>query len=44
MVVFRLYLDSLRRGDDLYYDLVGQYGEGNVPPEYLDDKADLWGL
>ena len=39
-----LYLDRLHRRDDFYYELEKEYGKGKVPPEYFDDKADLWGL
>ena len=44
LIDLRLYLDRLHPGDKLYSDLEEQYGTGKVPPEYLDEKADLWGL
>ena len=44
LIDLRLYLDRLHRGDSFYYMLEEEYGTGKVPPEYLDDKADLWGL
>ena len=44
LIDLRLYTDRLRPGELLYNRLVWQYGTGKVPPEYLDEKADLWGL
>ena len=44
LIDLRLYTDRLRPGEWIYDRLVEQYGTGKVPPEYLDEKADLWGL